>query len=271
MLDGYKVICVTPAGRKQYLEILQRYIRREFGGLVDGWHLWQNTNNPENVAYIKSLGQQDARITVFESDSVYPFNSGRICNFFRYAVSSDTIYVRFDDDVVWVEPGAIEKLVRFRIANKDAFLVSGNLINNPVCAFRQARVGAFKPLGAIYDSYIDEWLFRYGIWLHERFFEQPDRTRFYFPDETFELGKRFGIQFISWFGSDCGNFAYIVPVDEEEWLTVDATKKFNRPCAICGSALAVHYAYTEQRLGTTGIPIIPDSFLSRYRELASGL
>ena len=48
-----KVIAVTPAGRRRYLELLAKYILSD--SAVAEWHLWDNCRDPADRAYIQSL------------------------------------------------------------------------------------------------------------------------------------------------------------------------------------------------------------------------
>ncbi|KAM0418651.1 hypothetical protein ACHAPT_012454 [Fusarium lateritium] len=54
-------------------------------------------------------------------------------------------YVKIDDDILWIEDGAIPKLVSYKIDNPDTFVVSGNIINNPPLGFMHFRMGALHP------------------------------------------------------------------------------------------------------------------------------
>ena len=38
MFGGYKVVCVTPAGRRRYMKILAPYVIRSM--VVDRWDIW---------------------------------------------------------------------------------------------------------------------------------------------------------------------------------------------------------------------------------------
>jgi len=272
MYEGQKVVCVTPAGRRRYLSILQQYVRRDFG-LIDEWHLWVNTGDVEDLAYLRCLASEDPRVGLLTCDTTVPFCSGRIGSFLPYAAEPDVIYVRFDDDVVWVQEGAVERLIRYKLANPQLFLVGGNVLNNPVSTFRQCRVGALA-LPPVDDAYNDlRGLTDFHGPVHEQFLAEPNKQAFYFPSEVLPVGQRFGIHFICWEGNRFAQFGGRIPhLDEENWLTNEAPLQFGEATGLCGDALAVHYAYSTQRIEGGGSREYgfqdpnPD-LLERYRQL----
>lgn len=267
MLGDFKVVCVTPAGRKRYLAILYSYIKRAFG-LVDEWHLWQNTGNAEDILFLEQLRAEDPRVRIIKVADEHPFCSGRIRSFFPHACDADTVYVRFDDDIVWMEESAIQRLAEYRLANPQYFLVTGNIINNPVCSYRHCRAGVLTSSKPLADNYACTYgLTVFGEEAHQQFLAQLDKSRFFLPNEEFPRDTRFGIQFCSWLGSRFAQFGGLLPhIDEENWLTKEAPNQWNQVNALCGDALAVHFAYTEQRMQLDSTDL-----LQRYAALASTL
>ena len=55
-----------------------------------------------------------------------------IFRFFKYASDPNSVYIRLDDDVLYLEPNFCKKMFNFRIENKEPFVVFGNIINNAV-------------------------------------------------------------------------------------------------------------------------------------------
>jgi hypothetical protein len=48
LFNGKKVVVVTPAGRKQYLEILFKYILN-LKSVITEYRLWVNTTNNDDI------------------------------------------------------------------------------------------------------------------------------------------------------------------------------------------------------------------------------
>ena len=51
----HRIIVVTPAGRKAYLEILKTYILKDES--IDEWILWDNCRLESDRIYIKNLAK----------------------------------------------------------------------------------------------------------------------------------------------------------------------------------------------------------------------
>ena len=66
MLDTTRIVVVTPAGRKRYLEILFRYILK-LRPIMDEYRLWVNTENNEDIEYMN----ENRRIMIVDDE---PYN-----------------------------------------------------------------------------------------------------------------------------------------------------------------------------------------------------
>src|SRR5262245_31528558 len=98
--------------------------------LVDRYDLWVNTAVPADVAFLRGLGRLDPRVRLVPQPDGAPASVEAIGAFSRLAMDDDTVYVRLDDDVVWLEPGFFETLLAFRVAHPEYFLVSPLVVNN---------------------------------------------------------------------------------------------------------------------------------------------
>jgi hypothetical protein len=140
MIDDYKVIVITPAGRKRYLEILVEYVKR-LKGIVDEYHIWLNTEDKKDIEYIKSLASD--YIKVIEKPG--PYHNNGIYRFFPYCIQPKTVYVRFDDDIVFLDNNeAFINFVKYRIAHPEYFLLYANIINNSIISHLHHRLGNFN-------------------------------------------------------------------------------------------------------------------------------
>lgn len=162
MYKNKRIVAVTPAGRKRYLEILKKYVLNcEF---IDEWQIWQNTNNLEDIAYFKELAKEDKRVVIETRDFNYHsqcsqahvINADNIYRFFDKCILNDHVYVRFDDDIVWMNYNSIKNLIDFRIDNPEYFIVYGSIVNNAICDYIHQKLGALRldqnrPLPLGYD------------------------------------------------------------------------------------------------------------------------
>ena len=97
-----KRIIVTPAGRKKYLEILYRYLVRDYNyGHFNEWHLWANTLIKEDIDYINFLSDKYDFIKIVNSK--IPVDGIKsIGHFFEDYIDEKIVYLRLDDDIVWI-------------------------------------------------------------------------------------------------------------------------------------------------------------------------
>ena len=121
MYKDYKVVVNTAAGRRRYMQYLIPYIVSS--DTVDRYDIWVNTHNGADIAFFKRIAERFPVVNlVWQPDGVVNGNAS-INAFYKECTEEDTVYFKLDDDIIWMEPGLIEKMVRFRVENPDYFLV----------------------------------------------------------------------------------------------------------------------------------------------------
>lgn len=268
MIDGSKVCLTIPAGRRRYMELLAPQLLREQGW--DELQIWVNTADPDDRAYLESLPARDPRIRLVELPAgVQPDGGATIQHFFPHCIDPGTVYIRIDDDVCFVEPGAIATLVRFRLANPKAFLVFPVIVNNAIITHILQVLGRIE-----HDKYIRAQCMERTAWhdpafaekLHRIFLgalEAGDIARFKFTSRPIAL-SRMSINCICWRGEEFAKFGgRLNTFDEEEWLSVVRPTQTGGYNLICGDAVVSHFSFYTQRehLDQTDL-------LDRYRRLA---
>lgn len=292
-VDGRKVICFTPFGRELTVSILYKYMKRDHErGIVDEWQLWMNTDEEDQVVildgklqvvnaqvsdkeYGYKLAEENDWITVKERDwkPKYPkqLNTGM---FYRYATDPDAVYVRFDDDIVYVHDDAVENLVRSRMLNQDSFVVFPIIWNNAVVTHHLQQMGIVpKEWGEVESYCMDKngWAnAEFSVKMHELLLSAIEAgivDKLYFHhDRQLALGQQFSV---SCFAID-GNIysAYSLKEHEEEdWHTVYMPRRTGVYNKICSNSIVSHFSFFHQRkhlLENTDI-------LDRYKELAEAL
>lgn len=256
MLDTYKVIATTPAGRKENLRILLPYIYRNTH-IIDEYHLWINTELQSDIDYIIYLQDKIPNFIKLIWPRVKPQGSSSVYQFYEYCTEVKTIYIKIDDDICFIEDNAIEELIRFRISYKEYFLVYANIVNNVICSHIHQRLGIL-PVSegkCNYDPFCEQgWRSgKVASNIHSYFISNLNKNLL----ETYKFKKwilsefeRTSINFICWFGKDFEKFNGRLGnnyLDDEQYLSVYQPKQMNRYNIICGTALVVHYAYYTQR------------------------
>ena len=113
-------------------------------GLVDRYDIWVNTDDAGDLAFLEALARLDDRVRLVPLPDGTEPGMGAICEFFRVAQDEDTLYIRLDDDVVWLEPGFFETLLT--LPHRPSALFPGHAahhqqraVQHPAAELRQDR------------------------------------------------------------------------------------------------------------------------------------
>lgn len=251
MYNDYRVVVNTAAGRRRYMQYLIPYVVSS--GIVDRYDIWVNTHNGADIEFFEQVAAQFPVVNlVWQPDGVVNGNAS-INAFYKDCVESDTIYFKLDDDIIWMEPGLIEKMVKFRLDNPHYFLVTPLVINNALSTYLLEMDGKIK-LDAYYNSSASHpFLWRSGIFareLHEWFLDKYLKTGKW---DTLHVGRkemgmtRFSINAVLWFGDEMRKFGGVVPGDDEEFLSCIYPTQRGISNAWNGDAIAAHFAFFTQR------------------------
>jgi hypothetical protein len=265
----WKISITTPAGREKYLSIFKKYIYRDVkAGIVDEWQLWLNTVNINDIAYIESMAAENDKVKIFRLDeAITPtwesYNALQTHKFFKNSHDDNTIYIRFDDDIVWYEPGCIEKIAQARIDHPEAFAIYPNVINSTIVNSWHQKSGALgKEAGEVRQekddykndddrnwAYLDAFNYtdsKFVDCIHDTFkkhYDEGTLSDYYLPSRSLDNFQRFSICSLAWWGKE-----HVAPgPSEEAQMSWELPKSNNRPNWLCGDALMVHYSYHTQR------------------------
>jgi hypothetical protein len=265
MFEDYKVVVVCPCGRRRVADLMRRHVEHA-RPLVDELHWWLNTDNQEDLAYFRGLEQAAPGFyrTFDLPGARFGGRHTTINRFFVHAIDPETIYIRIDDDVVWMDEHCIEQLVRHRLKFPEAYLVYGNIVNSSRFMHLHQQQGAFDPgfeISYEINHKTNRQSLSAGLAAHKAILKTiealtagGDRETLLAPWTSF--GRHvFGpnvhndVNMISWFGRDFAAWRGICPrnVYEEKWICFMMPAKHG--CRIheaCGNALCVHYASVMQ-------------------------
>lgn len=141
---GVKVIGLIFFGRKDRVQILRCFLERNLvanGGWLDEVHWVKNTNFPEDVEYLEEI---------VASNPAYKQIIIKETGFVGYGLAWTTllegaIYVKIDDDVVFMADDTIARVVSTKIQNPEYLVVSANMINSPLMGWVHYHMGAIQP------------------------------------------------------------------------------------------------------------------------------
>lgn len=268
MINGQKIVAFTPAGRKRYMDLLSAHVKREVdAGNIDQWILFNNAYDKQDATYGAQLAEQFPWVKVLT-----PRRFGKaehIADFFGDLIElggvEDTLYFRIDDDIIYIDPQCVPRLVDFRLANSKPFLCFPTIINNVRTSFHmqeQGVVNAEKWAGSkILNEMCDITAWKssaYVFQLHQKALAALEsgsldeftlKTQTYddpaeVPDGDIWEAGHISINSFMCFGTDLA--ACAVPPDEEGYLSLWRPKDLDRPNARVGDAFVIHFAYHTQ-------------------------
>ncbi|KAI0477966.1 hypothetical protein F4859DRAFT_43767 [Xylaria cf. heliscus] len=144
--DGVAVKALVFYGRKRTVDFLDCYLQQNLavnGGYLDEVWFMVHTNVDEDLIYLEELvGGRGPQYKVVMPGECQGFNYACMWN---TVVEDDTIYVKIDDDIVFIHPDTIPQLVSTRIAEPHPFAISANLVNSPFTGYKHYSVGAIHP------------------------------------------------------------------------------------------------------------------------------
>lgn len=264
-----RLVVVTPAGREKYMRLLSHYVLAS--PEVDEWQLWDNCRTEPDRAYLHRLAASDPRCRLKQLPGA---NGGWdvIGEFFRFCDDADALYLRLDDDVVFIEPGFFPKFVARAAAERGkALWFSPLVINNAICNWLLkyfSRVAIAGPITAQCMCPFSWKSANFPKAMHPVFIAAARAGRladFRVPDRDLRLA-RFSINAFGFFGADrvALGEAFIAPeANEEEWLSAVLPARLDRPGRIFGDIVVAHFSfYTQERA------LLRTGLLDAYYELA---
>lgn len=264
MLGNQPVVMFTFAGRQRYLEMLVHYSLR-CRPFVDKHCLCLHTGNLKDLEYIH-------KVCAMYPDYFYTLDIGyrpgppRYSQFFTHFTDPNTMYVKLDDDIIWMEDGAIETLVRYKHANPDLFIAFSNTINNGLCNHLHQRTGAMRsPINIPFDAYFvsygsDPERIRQCKDAHESFLQNLATKRLdLYKFEQWRLWEgniRFSINCLCMTGGDISACLpvfeqeraskRVLSADDESLMSEKIPGLIRKINSICGKSLVSHFAFGIQ-------------------------
>ncbi|KAK4553815.1 hypothetical protein LTR86_008990 [Recurvomyces mirabilis] len=170
--SGLRVIALIFYGRADRIRILHCYLQRnlpEQGGWVDEVHFMQDTDNEDDLAYLHTLAASSPRYKLLDIDPVRAKEDKFSASW--ELLERDAIYVKIDDDLVFIADDTIPRLVHRKFHHPEYLAVSANIINSPLMSKVHYDNGAYVPYLPAHDSSSATALLEQGR------FRDPSATR----------------------------------------------------------------------------------------------
>jgi hypothetical protein len=277
MINNKNVILWVPAGRQRYMELLIPHLIKNIE-YVDEIHLWRNTRNDSDARYLESLANVHPKIKIREHGRQE--YKGKV-EYLRFVYpeykESNTVYIKVDDDVVYIEPNKLKSFIEFRINNPQYFLVYPMTVNNPFCMWKASRLGIIPNLPSTYDSwestiktvkpkiqrrseprlthYMDEkqvlcpdfWGNNDNALMFHRQLIEHGPNKFHMPNWELTNNETVSINFISWLGESFQEFnGQVDSFEDETWLATFYPIYSNKINCVYGDFVVSHFSYYPQ-------------------------
>lgn len=284
MIDGKRVVAWTPFGRERTVSLLVRYLERDHArGLVDEYVLFMNTDPDQESdrAYGYRLAEEHDWIRVLERPA--GINLGTMPKqrytglAYRSFTDPDAIYLRFDDDVVYVHEAAVENLVRARLEMPAPTAIFPIIWNNAIVShFLQNCRIIPREWGevSLYCMDANGWANGdFAVKMHNLLLEHIEAGTvdklYMYQDFSIQPGTQFSVSCFASRGEDYAALetpGVLVPDEEESWHTIHRPLATGAPNMLIGNAVVAHYSFFTQH------PFLEAAnVLERYRELAEKL
>lgn len=232
------------------MEILAPYILS--AEVVDRWDIWQNTEDVNDLNFFTHLDDSFEKVRLVNNPDDQLDGCRSICQFFKTTIDPDTIYIRFDDDIVWLEKDFFKTFLDYRIDNPDFFLVFPGIINNAATTHLLQQFGKLDCQEYLGSSCFDKLGWENPQFAHElhewflRKIEDKNVSDLNFGAVPFTF-KRVSINCFSWFGEEFSKFGGIIDEDEEEYITISKSRERKKLNVIFGETFVAHFSFYTQR------------------------
>jgi hypothetical protein len=250
MYKDYKIVCVTPAGRRRYMRLLVAQVLAS--PLVDRYDIWVNTTEPRDLAFFNALPKLDPRIRLVPQPDGQVSTIRSIGGFHRTAMDEDTIYIRFDDDIVWIQPDFFERHLEFRLSNPQYLLTMPLIVNNAICSallLQTGKIGSSRPLKFEVFNRIGFFDGMFAQALHGQLLNLIEAGEWRkLHGGSYPIGiSHFSINCICWFGKTLAAYPDLITSDEEVDWTVRAPVTTGMANCFATDSIVAHYAFYPQR------------------------
>lgn len=256
MIAGQRIVAFTPCGRKRYMDLLAPHVVREHSlGHIDEWVLFNNPYTIEDSTYAEQIAARYDWVKILNVGAVTAVRgAGQIATFYSGLKDPDCIYLRLDDDLVYIDRDAIPNLIRYRLAHPEPFIVYPTIINNTRTSYQLQQRGLIPTSWGQVEPILcapTAWSNPGFVFnLHQKALAAIEGgtllAEFALPSEEFndwENGN-ISINCFAMFGKDMA--ACEVLSDEEGYLSRFRPQALGRYNARCGDALVIHFAYHTQ-------------------------
>eukprot|EP00884_Botryococcus_braunii_P021796 jgi/Botrbrau1/82/Bobra.0022s0072.1 len=141
-LRPLQVTALVFYGRRERFKILNSYLERNLvsaGGILHEVLLYLNTKTAEDIEFFKKIMACHPNVYSYTVTS-----EPNMLTVYR-SLPRDRLFVKIDDDIVYIHEGTLEALVAAKLQRSELAVVSANVVNHPILSFVHSHLGALMP------------------------------------------------------------------------------------------------------------------------------
>ena len=235
------VVITTPVHSKLLLSKLFACLESQ-RSCFNEWHLWINTQDQDTLNYCRYLSSNYHWIREIHREWGMHIGSQRICKFFNYTNDPNTIYIKINDSIVWLEHDFISKLVNFRKKHKDYLLVYPNVVNSGICDYIHSRLGAtHHDLQYSSDCLDGKDSIRKHILLN--FVQTREQPQWKFSLWILRNHEIISTDCVCWYGDE---WVKSVDINVDDWINVYVPTMKSKVNCIYGYALCCNFKFNDK-------------------------
>jgi len=141
-----KLIVITFAGRRRYMEILFKYIEK-YKNHIDEYHIYLATQNMDDIGYIQDFQSKNKNfVKIIKLEDYTSFDKSLVWNLaYKNCQEENAIYLKLDDDIVYFDESLFTDFIPYRIQNLNPPLLYPVIINNHFMSWMLQEFGIYNP------------------------------------------------------------------------------------------------------------------------------
>lgn len=140
-LEEQRVEAIVVYGRRERVQILHRYLQRNLrvnGGLLDRVSFVVFAAMNDDLIFLQQLVESHAPFY-----HIPPVTGRRLAKIYSICNDPETVYIKIDDDIVYIADEAIPAMVRERRRGRCG-IVSANVVNHAILSAVHQDIGAIR-------------------------------------------------------------------------------------------------------------------------------
>ena len=135
-----KLIVVTFGGRECSIKILFKYILK-YKKYIDEYRIYIATTVQNDIDFMEKFAKNNSNFV--KIIYTYDENHNKILNdrnkiwdnSYKNSMEEDCVYLKFDDDIVYIEENIFTDFIKYRLENPNPLLIYPIIINNIISSY----------------------------------------------------------------------------------------------------------------------------------------